>query len=355
MRGGVFVASAKPFTPSHATKPGDRAPAEAVFNGTLGDVYMELPKLDTYCPPDAQKRAESLEWTKRGEGEEELSCRCAQLYMFDSLETDKPVLSTDHAVIRRVDELSSAWIEYVPLSDLGSVPPDSSVSSSHLSSIQTLSGWLQLYSFNKDRPERNEISVDIGEESRQLLPEGYDFVVRKTATNGDRVLEYMSLSASISALSALSGGGAGCSCDVSCDLSAGTKVASWTKDGWETHKDIYVPVYPAPFDFDQKEKKIVNCVWYMGRTVRQLQDYAVDELSSCTYWLKIETDQNGQYSQCSIIKNTYAVPFNGGAFAAPENTDRNTHWPLWSISAGESGLTPTFDWRGAWKTPFYST
>ena len=66
-------------------------------------------------------------------------------------------------------------------------------------------------------------------------------------TNGDRVVEYMSLSASVSALS---GGGAGCSCDVSCDLSSGTKIASWTRDGWATQKDIYAPVYSQPFDFD---------------------------------------------------------------------------------------------------------
>jgi len=33
----------------------------------------------------------------------------------------------------------------------------------------------------------------------------------------------------------------GCSCDLSAELTSGTKIAAWTKDGWRTHTDIYAP------------------------------------------------------------------------------------------------------------------
>ena len=112
---------------------------------------------------------------------------------------------------------------------------------------------------------------------------------------------------------------------------------------------------PEPFDFDASQNKIVNCVWYMGRTVRQLQDYSVNLSGDATYWLKIETDSQGQYSQSSIVSAAYVVPVNGGAFSAPANTSSDTYYPLWSLTVLSGEATATFDWRGAWKTPFYST
>ena len=116
----------------------------------------------------------------------------------------------------------------------------------------------------------------------------------------------------------------------------------------------YTP-YPAPFDFDKVSNKIINCVWYMGREVRLLADYTIDTTTSKTYWLKIETDSYGQFSQASIIPYTYTLPINGGAIASPTNTDQYTHYPLWSIQVSNGTITPAFDWRQAWKTPFYST
>lgn len=135
----------------------------------------------------------------------------------------------------------------------------------------------------------------------------------------------------------------------------------------------YTP-YPAPFDFKRVDStttetdpatgdevevettdyKIINCVWYMGREVRLLGDYTIDKTTSKTYWLKIETDQYGQYSTCSIIANSYTIPSNGGAIASPTNTDQYTHYPLWSIEVSNGNVTPTFDWRTTWKAPFYS-
>lgn len=135
----------------------------------------------------------------------------------------------------------------------------------------------------------------------------------------------------------------------------------------------YTP-YPQPFDFTYKEitttetdpvtgeevetttnePYIVNCVWYLGREYKGLADYAIDKTTSKTYWLKIETDSYGQFSQSSIISNTYTLPSGAAVPAIPQNTDQYTHYPLWSILVDNGTITPTFDWRPMWKTPFYS-
>ena len=129
-------------------------------------------------------------------------------------------------------------------------------------------------------------------------------------------------------------------------------VIRWQKGLNELKSQKHIP---EPFDFDSAQNKIVNCLWYMGRQVRQLTDYSVDLSSDATYWLKIETDQYGQFSQCSIMSSTYVVPVNGGSFSAPANTSSETYYPLWSLTVLSGEATPTFDWRTAWKTPFYST
>lgn len=191
---------------------------------------------------------------------------------------------------------------------------------------------------NKTIPESPEIELDIDALAGAL----------------DSILDDLS-SLSTDIISELSDIG-GCSCDVSCELSSGTKIASWTHDGWVTQKDIYAPpVYSQPFDFDPAQNKIVNCLWYMGRQIKQLADYSVDTTNSRNYWLKIETDQYGQFRQSTIITAAYSLPVNGGAFSAPANTSSDTHYPLWSIQVNNNQVTPTFDWRSAWKTPFYST
>lgn len=115
----------------------------------------------------------------------------------------------------------------------------------------------------------------------------------------------------------------------------------------------YTP-YPQPFDFDATNNTITHCVWYMGREVKLLGDYTIDTTTSKTYWLKIETDTYGQFSQASIIPYSYTIPISGGAIASPTNTDQYTHYPIWSIEVDNGNITPTFDWRQTWKTPFYS-
>lgn len=132
-------------------------------------------------------------------------------------------------------------------------------------------------------------------------------------------------------------------------ITFGQEFPLWGGGGGSNYKP-----FPAPFDFDATNNKIINCLWYMGREIKQLADYSIDTTTSKNYWLKIETDQYGQFSQSSIIPYTYAVPVAGGSFAAPSNTDTYTHYPLWSIQVSNGTVTPTFDWRTAWKTPFYS-
>ena len=95
--------------------------------------------------------------------------------------------------------------------------------------------------------------------------------------------------------------------------------------------------YPQPFDFTYKEitttttdpvtgdeietttnePYIVNCVWYLGREYKGIADYAIDKTTSKTYWLKIETDSYGQFSQASIISNAYTLPAGAAVPAIP--------------------------------------
>ena len=110
----------------------------------------------------------------------------------------------------------------------------------------------------------------------------------------------------------------------------------------------------TPIETTTNEPYITNCVWYMGREYRGLADYAIDKNTSKTYWLKIETDTYGQFSQASIISNAYTLPTGAAVPAIPTNTDQYTHYPLWSIEVSNGTITPTFDWRQTWKTPFYS-
>lgn len=56
--------------------------------------------------------------------------------------------------------------------------------------------------------------------------------------DGEPHLKYVDLSTLRDAISAAS---AGCSCDVRQILTAGTLIAQWTHDGWQTQTDIYAP------------------------------------------------------------------------------------------------------------------
>ena len=138
--------------------------------------------------------------------------------------------------------------------------------------------------------------------------------------------------------------------------------------------------YPQPFDFasetttstetdpDTGEEievettnySIVNCVWFLGREFKSLSNYDIDvDDLPATYWLKITTQQDGQFSQSEILSGAYISPAGVTSPTYPEggsNTDNYTYFPLWSIDVDSNGkATPTFDWRPTWKTPFYST
>lgn len=98
----------------------------------------------------------------------------------------------------------------------------------------------------------------------------------------------------------------------------------------------YAP-HPQPFDFQYIETTttetdpdtgeevetttndpyIVNCVWFLGREYKGLADYAIDTTTSKTYWLKIETDPYGQFSQASILADTYTLPSGAAVPAIP--------------------------------------
>ena len=134
----VFVAKLSRFKIGAEVAKGDRAPAESIEHGTWGVLPKDGPKLDTYCQKDSTTSFKSLDWANR-EGET-VECQCAELHEFDQLQTIDPI-STDHLVIRRVDENNGAELKYISLSALEIsgmyVPPDADVQEAQTSSLQT--------------------------------------------------------------------------------------------------------------------------------------------------------------------------------------------------------------------------
>ena len=134
----VFLARLSSFKPGAEVAKGDRASVESIEYGTWGVLPKDGPKLDTYCQKDSTTSFKSLDWANREGGQVE--CQCAELHDFDKLETIDP-LSSDHLVIRRVDDYNGAELGYVALSSLEIsgmyVPPDADVAESQTSSLQT--------------------------------------------------------------------------------------------------------------------------------------------------------------------------------------------------------------------------
>ena len=161
--------------------------------------------------------------------------------------------------------------------------------------------------------------------------------------------------------------------------------------------------YPKPFDFQYKEitttstdpdtgeevetttnePYIVNCVWFFGREHKTIThnnvsttDFPIDPAafpspSGATMWLKIKYDQSSPsiiqpltaeivYGVLSSISTlTYPIDISGTT-PVQGNTDTITYFPIWNLvkntdqTTQETTVTPVFDWRPAWKTPFYS-
>lgn len=138
-----------------------------------------------------------------------------QLFNFDLSDTISIQLSDENnppTPEGEEEELSSGYdfivrkdgkVQYAKLS-AHAYPVDSSISSANISSLQTRDiedgpKVLQLYKFNEPSNLKNE--VQLSTEMSSLLPEHYEFLVRKT-DNDKMKLEYMSISAAC-----LAGGG----------------------------------------------------------------------------------------------------------------------------------------------------
>ena len=199
----IFVAKADDIQLEDKVKVGDEVHEDKIFFGTLGDLFKDGPKLDTYTPLSAGVYDKSLEWTTRVPEEEDkaiVSCRCMQLYNFDKAQL-LDITSADWLVGRRYDsETSCAEIVYLP-PDV----PDSSVELAQTSSVQHSTVLtsdsdgndisvkvLQLYEFNLS----DSISVNLKDQNNPHSPEGeetlsggYEFIIRK-----DNKVKYAKLS-----------------------------------------------------------------------------------------------------------------------------------------------------------------
>ena len=181
----VFVAKLSSFKIGAEVVKGGKAPAESIEHGTWGVLQKDGPKLDTYCQKDSTTSFKSLDWANREGGTVE--CQYAELHEFDQLSTVDPI-STDHLVIRRVDENNGAELKYISLSALEIsgmyVPPDADVLESQTSSIQTRvldngSKVEQLFQFHV--PETVDVRIS------DLV--SVDVVLRKP-NNGQPYIEY---------------------------------------------------------------------------------------------------------------------------------------------------------------------
>lgn len=206
----VFVVKLSSFKPGAEVDKRDKAPAESIEHGTWGVLPKDGPKLDTYCQKDSYTFFKSLDWANREGGTVE--CQCAELHEFDQLQTIDPI-STDHLVIRRVDENNGAELKYISLSALEIsgmyVPPDADVLESQTSSIQTRvlddgSKVEELFQFHKtnadidakiwtlgdlDSEKHGKTGKLIDPKTKNLL--SVDILVRDNST---KQLKYMNLS-----------------------------------------------------------------------------------------------------------------------------------------------------------------
>ena len=188
----VFIVKLSSFKPGANVAKGDRAPVESIEYGTWGVLPKDGPKLDTYCQKDSTTSFKSLDWANREGGTVE--CQCVEMHGFDKLETVVP-LSSDHLVIRRVDDNNGAELQYMALSSLEIsgmyVPPDADMAESQTSSLQTReledgTKVEELYNFHV--PDTTEVQLS------DLL--SVDVVLRNP-NNGQPYVEYGKLNIDI--------------------------------------------------------------------------------------------------------------------------------------------------------------
>ena len=164
----------------------------------------------------------------------------------------------------------------------------------------------------------------------------------------------------------------------------------------------YAP-YPQPFDFQYKEVTttstdpetgeeietttnepyIINCVWFFGREHQNISvnnqsatEFKIDpalfpSTNGATMWLKIKYDQSSPsiiqplnveivYGALSSVSSLAYPTDTSGTTPVQGNTDTITYFPIWNLEKStdqttqKTTVTPVFDWRPTWKTPFYS-
>ena len=150
----VKVAECPPYKAKADAQKGDEVPPSQIFQGTLGDLFMGTPKLDSYTPVQSGVTYSSLNWTKRGVDQDgakmgPVTCRCLQIKDFDAAEGVSAQASSDMWLVRRFDnQTSSAELVYVPVETEEAIP-DSALSGAQTSSLQ----WRQISSASSDSEE----------------------------------------------------------------------------------------------------------------------------------------------------------------------------------------------------------
>lgn len=161
----IFIATAASFKPTNPSS-FDEANEKYMFYGTVGDMFKDGPKVDSTLEDIDGNANKSIEWKTKDTGESQtldVGCNYLQLYNFDKNETTEQQLS-DSILVRRYDEsISSATLEYVPLSDFSSVmtPPDGELSTAQTSSLQYRVVTVTHTSSDPDTSSTTEVSSDV--------------------------------------------------------------------------------------------------------------------------------------------------------------------------------------------------
>lgn len=141
----------------------------------------------------------------------------------DNTSPEHPVIRLDRSRLKAdmtppdADVPPQTYNEY-GLSGLSSIQTRTIIDAEDLSSSMKV---LQLYNFDLSD---NVIDVELTGQYEGVSSTGFDFIIRK-----DGQVQYAKLSAVD-----------GCSCDLSAELTSGTKIAAWTKDG-TSWTNIYAP------------------------------------------------------------------------------------------------------------------
>ena len=184
---------------------------ENTLSDALSGISQGLPDSEdgTVSTSSLQKVEISAEGVEEGDVKK---TNVWQMYGFSDMGNAYPdvssTLSSEHHLVMRNCETSA--VEYIQLSALDSrLCADSEYSGEYqeMKSVQfgTYTDdphkWIQLYGFEQDVESGDRLSVRLTDKPKPLLSGDAEFVVRTTDANGNRKIEYKSLSA------AASGGG----------------------------------------------------------------------------------------------------------------------------------------------------